>query len=127
MSSTLAWSSVAITLALVFYSVGVWAERIQRYLKPWHLAAFWTGLVFDVTGTFGMSLLSQRFDPTDFHTITGQLAIWLMFAHAVWASFVVRRDNQRLRRVFHRFSLFVWLVWLVPYFGGMFAGMGRFA
>jgi hypothetical protein len=30
--------------ALIFYSVGVWSERIARYLKPWHVAAFWTGL-----------------------------------------------------------------------------------
>jgi len=26
---------------------------------------------------------------------------------------------------FHRYSLFVWLVWLVPYFGGMYIGMRR--
>lgn len=33
-------STVLITLALAFYSLGVWAEKIVRYLKPWHLAAF---------------------------------------------------------------------------------------
>ena len=43
-------SSILITLALVFYSLGVWSERIAQYLKPWHMAAFWTGYVFDVSG-----------------------------------------------------------------------------
>jgi len=28
-----------------------------------------------------------------------------------------------LRIKFHRYSLVVWLIWLVPYFGGMIAGM----
>jgi hypothetical protein len=26
---------------------------------------------------------------------------------------------------FHRYSLVVWLIWLIPYFGGMIAGMTR--
>jgi hypothetical protein len=26
---------------------------------------------------------------------------------------------------FHRYSLVVWLIWLVPYFGGMYLGMSR--
>ncbi|MBM4129467.1 hypothetical protein FJ250_00345 [bacterium] len=46
-------SSTLITLALVFYTVGVWAERLARYLKPWHVVAFWVGFVFDVGGTRG--------------------------------------------------------------------------
>jgi uncharacterized repeat protein (TIGR03987 family) len=125
MSEVLGISSVLITLALVFYSVGVWAERLQRYLKGWHVAAFWLGFAFDTAGTYGMSLLTERFDILDFHTLTGQIAIWLMLAHAVWATIVVRKDRQEARSRFHRFSLFVWLVWLIPYLGGMFVGMGN--
>jgi uncharacterized repeat protein (TIGR03987 family) len=124
-SGTLAAASILITLALVFYSVGVWAERIQRYLKGWHLVAFWFGLAFDTAGTYAMSLLTDGFDLLDFHTLTGQLAIWLMFGHAVWATVVVWRDDEAARTRFHRYSLFVWLVWLVPYLGGMLAGMGN--
>ena len=123
MSFLLASSSVLITLALAFYSIGVWAERIQRYLKGWHIIFFWLGLAFDVAGTYGMSLMTPHFDPFDFHTLTGQIAIWLMLGHAVWATIVVVRNAERARHTFHRFSLFVWLVWLVPYFGGMFLGM----
>lgn len=114
---------VLITLALVFYSVGVWAERIRRYLAPWHVAAFWTGFFFDVTGTIAMDLLEPGFDWASLHTITGQIALWLMLAHAVWATRIVRKGGEEQRTRFHRLSLVVWLIWLVPYFGGMYLGM----
>lgn len=48
---------ILITLALVFYSVGVWAEQLSRYLKGWHAAAFWIGFFFDSTGTLAMELM----------------------------------------------------------------------
>jgi len=117
---------VLITLALIFYSVGVWAERISRYLKKWHLAAFWTGFAFDVSGTFFMHLISKNpFNLLDFHTLTGQLALWLMLAHAIWATIVVAKQNEKLRIKFHNYSIFVWLIWLIPYIGGMFLGMNN--
>lgn len=31
-------SIILITLALIFYSIGVWSERIAGRLKSWHLA-----------------------------------------------------------------------------------------
>lgn len=116
-------ASVLITLALAFYTLGVWAERFSRYLKTWHVACFWLGLAFDAAGTYAMDLIRPGVDWTSIHTITGQLAIWLMFAHAVWATRTVRRGTEDARARFHRFSLVVWLVWLVPYFGGMLMGM----
>ena len=42
---------IIISLALVFYSIGVWSERIQGKLKPWHLVFFYLGLVCDTWGT----------------------------------------------------------------------------
>lgn len=116
-------ASVLITLALAFYSLGVWAERMARYLKPWHVVAFWTGFFFDVTGTGAMELMEPGFNWESAHTITGQIALWLMLLHAIWATRVIRRRDEEARLRFHRFSLFVWLIWLVPYFGGMYLGM----
>lgn len=124
MSTLLISSSILITLALVFYTLGVWAERLSRYLKKWHVISFWTGFVFDVAGTYGMSLMTEGgMNWGDSHTLTGQLAIWLMFAHAAWATWVAWRGTEDVRESFHRFSLVVWLIWLVPYFGGMWVGM----
>ncbi|MFH0991461.1 MAG: HsmA family protein [bacterium] len=125
MSPTLIAASILITLALIFYSLGVWSERLARYLKPWHVAAFWTGFFFDVSGTTAMHFLSENpFDLTQPHTLTGQIALWLMLVHAIWATQVAFKGNEEQRIGFHRYSIIVWLIWLIPYFGGMFLGMG---
>lgn len=119
-------SVVLITSALFFYSTGVWSERFSRYLKRWHVAAFWTGFMFDVSGTLAMSRLSEHpFNILDIHTLTGQVALWLMFIHAIWATYVVRRGSEYSRKRFHRYSLIVWMIWLIPYFGGMIMGMTK--
>ena len=113
-----------ITLALIFYSIGVWAEKLAHYLKPWHLAAFWTGFLFDLLGTYMMHKISEGpFDILEPHTFTGQIALWLMLIHAVWATYVVRKKQESLRKKFHRYSIMVWMIWLIPYFGGMYIGM----
>ena len=122
--SVILFSTITITLALIFYSLGVWAERISRYLKRWHVITFWIGFTFDVTGTVAMHFISENpFDLTNFHTLTGQIALWLMLAHAIWATNVVRKNNETRRLNFHRYSLFVWMIWLIPYFVGMYLGM----
>ena len=126
MPSLIVFSTVTITLALVFYSIGIWAERISLYLKSWHVAAFWLGFAFDVTGTLGMQNISDEpFDLANLHTLTGQIALWLMLAHAIWATRVVKKGSEDQRRKFHRYSVFVWLIWLIPYLGGAYIGMTR--
>lgn len=117
---------VLITLALVFYSLGIWSERFARYLKPWHLIAFWIGFLFDTSGTYTMSLISKKpFNFTDPHSLTGQIAIWLMLTHAIWATIVIIKGSEKAKVGFHKYSLIVWLIWLIPYLSGMFLGMSR--
>jgi uncharacterized repeat protein (TIGR03987 family) len=124
MTPVLILSIILINLALVFYSLGVWAERIAKYLKTWHVAAFWIGFTFDVSATYTMSKIAAGpFHLLAPHTLTGQIALWLMLAHAIWATYVVRKGDEKIRTGFHRYSLIVWLIWLIPYFGGMFMGM----
>ena len=117
-------ATVIITLALVFYSIGVWSERIEGRLRPWHLTFFVLGLAADTVGT-GMMFDFAGGMTTDVHGVTGLIAILLMLVHAVWAAVVlVRRDEGWITR-FHRFSVAVWLVWLVPYFSPMFFAMAE--
>ncbi len=117
-------SATLITLALVFYSLGVWAERLAHYLKPWHVAAFWVGFAFDLSGTWAMHQLAEGpFDILEAHTFTGQIALWLMLIHAIWATRVASVGSEEARQGFHRYSLVVWLIWLIPYISGMYLGM----
>ena len=122
MTGELIVSAALITLALIFYSIGVWSERLAGRLRGWHLIFFWTGLIFDTTGTGIMFDMAGNVG-TDIHSITGILAILLMLVHAVWATAVLIRKNEKAIINFHHFSVFVWIVWLVPYFTGFFVSM----
>jgi uncharacterized repeat protein (TIGR03987 family) len=122
MTSIAMLSMILITLALVFYSIGVWSERIAGRLKGWHLIFFWGGLTFDTIGT-GMMMDMAGGITLDIHGVTGVLAILLMVVHAAWATAVLLRKDERAIVNFHRFSVLVWAIWLVPYFTGFFVSM----
>ena len=122
MTSELVISTILISLALIFYSIGVWSERLAGRLKRWHLVFFWGGLVFDTTGTGIMFEMAGGMG-ADIHSITGLVAILLMLVHAAWATAVLVLKNEKAITNFHNFSVFVWVVWLVPYFTGFFASM----
>lgn len=119
------YAILAITLALVFYSVGVWGEKIQGVLKKWHLVIFWVGFVFDTTGTTLMGRVAGDIFQLNFHGITGLLAIVLMLAHAVWATVVLLRGTAKAKRNFHKLSIVVWIIWLIPFISGMVVGMSH--
>ena len=65
---------IIINLALLFYSIGVWSERIQGRLKVWHTVL------------------------------------------------LVRKDEKMIAN-FHKFSIAVWFIWLIPYLSPMLFGM----
>ena len=122
MNTQLIFAIVAIVSALVFYTIGVWSEKFAGLLKPWHLLLFWIGLVFDTTGTTLMGNIAGKMD-FDVHGITGVLAIILMLSHAIWATVVLITKHEKWIKNFHKFSIVVWLIWLIPFFTGMIGAM----
>jgi uncharacterized repeat protein (TIGR03987 family) len=115
-------ATVIITAALIFYSIGVWSEQIAGRLKPWHLVFFVLGLICD---TWGTSMMFEYVGGMmfDIHGISGVIAIVLMFIHAAWAFVVLVRKDEKVIRNFHKFSVAVWVLWLIPYFSPMFFTM----
>jgi uncharacterized repeat protein (TIGR03987 family) len=112
------------TAALAFYSVGVWSERLAARLKPWHAGLFWLGFLSDTAGTEVMRRLAGGFQ-LSLHTATGAVALLLMLAHATWATGVLLRRNEQAILTFHRVSVLVWTVWLLPFGTGMVLGLSR--
>jgi len=112
-------ASIIMGAALLFYSIGVWGERISGRLKWWHFVFFVLGLICD---TWGTSIMLEMVGGMtfDIHGVTGLIAIILMFVHATWAFIVLLKKDEKAIQNFHKFSLFVWLVWLIPYFSPMF-------
>ncbi|MGX4598126.1 HsmA family protein [Faecalimicrobium sp. JNUCC 81] len=129
MDSKLILAIVAITLALVFYTIGVFGERKAKSLNKNHVIIFWLGLVCDTLGTLTMGQIAksgvEAINSTSqlIHGITGFLAIVLMLFHAVWATWVLYKNDEKKKATFHKFSIAVWVVWLIPYIIGMFIGM----
>lgn len=115
-------ASIVITAALIFYSIGVWGERLSGRLKWWHFVFFVLGLICDTWGT-GMMFEFVGGMAFDVHGITGLIAILLMLFHAIWALVVLLKNDEQALVNFHKFSLGVWLIWLIPYFSPMIFGM----
>lgn len=121
----LIYAITSICLALAFYSLGVWSEKLQGTLKKWHLYVFWVGLAFDTVGTVLMSKISAAGFQFNFHGITGLLAIILMLIHALWATIVLIKNNESMKLKFHRFSIVVWFIWLIPFISGAVFSMAK--
>ena len=122
MPGTMSVPFVVINLALLFYSIGVWSERISGKLKAWHLVFFWLGIICDTWGT-GLMFEMVGGLTFDVHGLTGLFAILLMLVHAVWATIVLIRKDKKMINNFHKFSVLVWFIWLIPYFSPMFFAM----
>ncbi len=122
MNASLTSGVVFITAALIFYTIGVWSEKLAGELKGWHLIFFWLGLISDALGTGRMYQISGgvRFNV---HGVTGITAIVLMLVHALWASWVLYKKDRAMALKFHRFSVFVWSIWLISFMTGLALAM----
>jgi len=117
--------TIAITFifsALILYTVGVWAEKIGGRLRWWHAFVFYGGLICDSIGTGAMGVMAGSIFQFNLHGLTGALAILLMLFHAGWATVVLVRKDERMLVSFHKFSLIVWFIWLIPLVSGMLLG-----
>lgn len=119
----LSYAIIFITLALLFYTIGVWGEKIQGSLKFWHVFIFWIGLACDTVGTTIMGEIAEGGFLFSFHGITGLLAILLMLFHAIWATTVLVKKDKKMIKNFHKLSICVWFIWLIPYISGLIYGM----
>ncbi|MHC5228602.1 HsmA family protein [Enterococcus sp. LJL99] len=123
MSTLLLLAIICMTLALTFYTIGVFAERKKGMLLPWHAIIFWCGFVFDTTGTTIMSKISGSGFSFNLHGITGLIALLLMAFHAIWATIILIKKDTKAKHTFHKFSIIVWAIWLIPFVMGIFIGM----
>lgn len=129
MNGKLFFAIITITLALILYTTGVFAERKAKSFNKKHVLIFWLGLLFDTIGTLTMGQIAKsgieviNATSRSIHGITGTLAIVLMLFHAAWATLVLYKNDEKKKAMFHKFSIAVWMIWLIPYIIGMLIGM----
>lgn len=115
---------IVITSALVFYTIGVWGEKLQRGLRLWHVILFCMGISADIGGTTLMEHIARQTGAHDnLHAITGGIAVVLMLIHAIWAVYTYYKGSLQAKRNFSKFSILVWAIWLIPYGIGVYIGM----
>lgn len=125
MSNTLILASTSMVLALIFYTIGVWGEKLSGTIEKKHLVSFLLGFILDTTGTILMRQIAEGSGGSSFglHQITGGLAVGLMFIHLIWALWVYLKGDERAKRNFNKFSLVVWIIWLISFVLGILVGM----
>ena len=100
-----------------------------KSLNKNHVVIFWLGLLCDTLGTVTMSKIAKegltQISATSqmIHGVTGLLAIVLMLFHALWATWVLYKNDEDKKMAFHKFSIVVWVIWLIPYVIGAAIGM----
>ena len=113
---------ISMLLAVSAYTTGVFSERKVRTLRKSHIIIFWIGLFFDTLGTSAMSIISDGFT-FDIHGITGLVALILMLIHVLIATIVYFKGSEKSKAVFYKYSLWIWLLWLIPFISGMLLNM----
>lgn len=121
----LIYAIIFITSALIFYTIGIWSEKIQRKLKKWHLFMIYLGLISDILGTTIMSKIAAGGFQFNFHGITGLFGIALMLFQVLWGTIAIIKNNEKAKNSFHKFSILVWIIWLIPYISGAILGMAK--
>ncbi len=124
MSTTLLIAVVVTVLALVFYTVGIWWQKSAKAIKPAHLILFWVGLVCDITGSLLMGTLAGGLSVT-VHGLNGLLAVVLMLVTAIRAQMIYMKKDESAAKNFAKFSIPVWVVWVLSFVTGMMLSMGR--
>lgn len=126
MSKELILASIAMIIALISYSIGVFGERRTGTIQLKHILFFVGGFIFDSTGTALMNQIASENAESTFglHQITGGAALVLMGFHLIWAIAVYKKGSEKAKKQFHKFSLGVWSLWVISFILGMFVGMG---
>lgn len=126
MSTKLIFASLAMTIALILYTLGVFGEKKTRTIQQKHLLFFLGGLIFDSTGISLMSNIAKDHGGSQLgmHQITGALALGLMTIHFIWALWVYYKGSEQAKQQFNKFSLGVWTLWLISFILGILLGMG---
>lgn len=119
MSPLLISSIIIITLALVFYTIGVMGEFRRKYLEVRDAVWFGAGLLADATGTFLMNRISESGESylsplaSILMSISGSMALLLMLIHLILAIVFLKKDKYREK--FHTVSITIWSFWLIAY------------
>ncbi|MAF83669.1 MAG: TIGR03987 family protein [Chromatiales bacterium] len=124
MPALILWGIFLFTIALVFYSISVWAGWLSKRLKLWHIYVFLIGLFTDYLAT-ALTYVAIGGIVFTWHAILGFISIALMTIHVVWSIITYLNKSEQAITNFHRISVIVWGIWMVSYLSGFGSGIEK--
>lgn len=119
MKSILIFGSVIVTLALVFYSIGLITEQRKRVINKFVLTFLTLGLVFDITATACMIIGSSN-SPFTFHGFIGYTGLLAMVIETIIAYrfYLTNNSQTTVPKGIHLYSRFAYVLWVAVYITG---------
>ena len=109
---------LALLVALVLYTIAVWAAFVAKRVKVWHVVALWAGVAFDMLATGMMALQIGGF-AADLHTLLAMLVWAGMVAVSAVATRALVKSDVALSAKVARWSTVPWLLWVAVLVWGM--------
>lgn len=106
-----------IIIALIAYSIAIFAEIILKKLKVWMVVVLAAGFISDLSGTIAVTQKTGQWNGS-FYAIAGPIVLLLMFALLVLAMRVLESTSRQ--KQFHRWAIWCWLLWALVFVSGIF-------
>lgn len=120
--------NIALIVALVLYSIGVWGAFRAKAFSGKHLTMIWLGVAFDVIATLMMAISaggSLQWD-TPANKLHTALALAAFFGMVGVASAVSPlKVSEKARKTLTRIAIAPWALWLGVYVWGMATRLPR--
>lgn len=119
MKTILLVGSIVVTLALIFYSIGIITEQRKRRINSFVLTFISLGLIFDITATVCMIIGSTN-SPFTFHGFIGYTGLLAMIIENIVAyKFYFKNEKDaEVSKGIHLYSRFAYLLWVGVYITG---------
>jgi uncharacterized repeat protein (TIGR03987 family) len=116
---------VAMVIAVVLYSIGVWgAFRAKRFSQK-NVMFVVGGVVFDAIGTGAMFVSAGYAFKNDLHTWVALVAFFAMLLLGIVGTWAVQKNRDELLAKLSRWALAPWALWAVVFVWGFFTNMPR--
>ena len=114
---------LALLVALVCYSIGVWGAFRKKAVARKHLVLLWVGFAFDVLATAMMAMqiggLDLRPGGPLLHTVLALVAMFGMAAAAGVGTYAIANRQEALSASVTRWVLAPWVIWVGVFVWGM--------
>lgn len=116
---------LALLVALVLYSVGVWGAFRAKAFGKRHATYLFVGFAFDVLATAMMAISAGGLDlsplPDLLHTVFALAVMLAMLVVAVAGWSAAAGAKEALQRALVRWGLVAWVAWVAVFVWGMMA------